>query len=92
MPHLDVYGQDQKDPKLVGLRSWIGAMQERFAGYSHLYSGVYFEPYSPAPMRTTPFEQAAFWLDSIFMLALFPITIPLILFFVMRIPRPPLRI
>ena len=81
----------QEDPKLARLRSWIGTMQERFADYGHLYSGVYFEPHSPAPLRTTPLEQAAFWLGSIFMLTSFPITIPLILFFAIRIPRPTLH-
>jgi glutathione S-transferase len=81
----------QKDPRLRRLRSWIGAMQERSAGYAHLYSGVYFDPPSPAPMRTTALEQAAFWLGSAFMLTSFPITIPLILFFALRVPRRPLK-
>jgi len=72
------------DPKLSRLRTWIGTMQKRFADYGHLYSGVYFEPHSPAPVQTTLLEQTAFWLGSIFMLAAFPITIPLVLFLVMR--------
>ncbi len=77
----------QSDPKLTRLRAWIGAMQRRFADYRHLYSGVYFEPRSPAPLAATSLEQAAFWLGSISMLILFPITIPLILFFASRIQR-----
>jgi glutathione S-transferase len=77
----------QQDPRLTRLRSWIGTMQARFASYPYLYSGVYFDPRSPAPVPTTRIEQAAFWLGSIFMLAAFPVTIPLILFFVVRVPR-----
>jgi hypothetical protein len=77
----------QNDPRLTRLRSWIRAMQERLAGYDHLYSGVYFEPYSPAPVRSTRLERAAFWLGSMSMLMAFPITIPLILFFTIRIRR-----
>ncbi len=73
-----------EDPELTRVRTWIGTMQRRFAGYGHLYSGVYFEPHSTAPMQTTLLERAAFWLGSIFMLACFPITVPLIAFFVMR--------
>ena len=81
----------QNDPRLTRMRSWIGTMQERFADYDHLYSGLYFEPHSPVPMWTTPLERAAFWLGSIFMVALFPITVPMILFFAIRIPRAPLE-
>lgn len=77
----------QEDPELSRMRSWIGAMQERFAGYGHLYSGLYFEPRSPAPSRTTRLEQAVFWLGSIFMLISFPITLPLILFLATRVQR-----
>ena len=79
----------QNDPGLTRLRAWIGRMQERLAGYGHLYSGVYFEPHSPAPEPTTPLEQAAFWLGSLFMLVCLPITLPLILFFAMRAQRGP---
>ena len=81
----------QKDPKLTRLRTWIGRMQERFADYGHLYSGVYFEPHSPPPVRTTRLERAAFWLGSAFMLASFPITISLIAFFAIRVPRTELK-
>lgn len=80
----------QNDPRLERLRTWIGSMQERFADYSHLYSGVYFEPRSPAPIRSSRLEQTAFWLGAVFMVISFPITIPLILFFAIRTPRSPL--
>ena len=81
----------QEDPGLKRLRAWIGTMQERFAGYDHLYSGLYFDPKSPAPIETTALEQAAFWVGPMFMLALFPITIPLILFFAIRARSLPLQ-
>lgn len=77
----------QKDPRLTRMRSWIASMQKRFIGYCHLYSGVYFEPYSPAPEQATHLEQTAFWLGSVVMLVFFPITIPLILFLAIRVPR-----
>jgi hypothetical protein len=77
----------QEDPRLGRMRSWIGTMQQRFAGYGRLYSGVYFEPHAPAPTPTTRVEQAAFWMGSIFMLVSFPITVPLILYFAVRVPR-----
>lgn len=81
----------QEDPKLPRMRAWIAIMQERFAGYPHLYSGVYFEPHSPAPAHASFLEQGAFWFGSIGMLVAFPITIPLILFFAYRIQVAGLR-
>jgi hypothetical protein len=77
----------QTDPRLAQMKTWIGAMQQRFAGYGHLYSGMYFEPRSGAPTPTTGVEQAAFWLGSISMLAFFPITVPLVAFLAIRVPR-----
>lgn len=81
----------QKDPGLTQMRSWIATMQERFMGYRHLYSGVYFKPYSPEPEQSTSLERAAFWLGSAFMIIAFPITIPLIIFFASRIQRKELK-
>jgi hypothetical protein len=79
----------QQDPRLAGMRRWIGAMQERFVGYPHLYSGVYFEPHASAPVPCLPLERAAFWLGTIFMIAAFPITVPLIFYFASRARRRP---
>lgn len=74
----------QHDPRLDRLRVWIGAMQVRFVGYRHLYSGVHFAPHAPAPPPASGLERAAFWLGSAFMWAAFPITIPLVFYFVRR--------
>ncbi len=77
----------QEDPKLARLRAWIGRMQERLAGYAHLYSGVYFEPHSPAPSQTSTLDRTAFWLGSAVMVAAFPITVPLVAFLAIRVRR-----
>jgi glutathione S-transferase len=74
----------QADPRLSGLRAWIGRMQARFEGYEHLYSGVYFAPHSPPPPAARPVDRAAFWLGGVFMVCLFPITVPLIAFLALR--------
>jgi hypothetical protein len=77
----------QEDPKLAQLRAWIGRMQERLAGYAHLYSGVCFEPHSPAPSQTSTLDRTAFWLGSAVMVAAFPITVPLVAFLAIRVRR-----
>ncbi|MFT5112439.1 MAG: glutathione S-transferase [Parasphingorhabdus sp.] len=77
----------QNDPRLVRMRSWIASMQKRFSDYDHLYSGVHFEPYSPSPAQATLLEQAAYWFGLAVMFVFFPITIPLIVFLAMRVPR-----
>lgn len=77
----------QKDSRLNNTRSWIATMQEHFCDYPHLYSGVYFEPYSSAPEHATGLERVAFWLGLTFMLIALPVTIPLIFFFAIRARR-----
>jgi glutathione S-transferase len=81
----------QEEPSLPGMRAWLGNMQERFADYPHLYSGVYFEPQSPAPRRSSALDQAAFWTGAVVMILGFPITIPLVLFLVFRVQKLPSR-
>jgi hypothetical protein len=68
----------QSDPRLTCTRDWIGEMQKYFVDYPSLYSGVYFEPHSSAPEPATSLEQLTFWLGSIFLVALFWITVPLV--------------
>ena len=72
---------------LSRMRSWIATMQQRFTGYRHLYSGVYFEPHSPRPDQSRGFERAAYWVGLTFMIIAFPLTIPLIIFLASRLPR-----
>lgn len=74
----------QSDARLEKLRAWIGAMQERFGGYDHLYSGVYFPPYSKPPSWASPLNRTAFWLGAVFMVGMFPLTVPLVAFLAIR--------
>ena len=53
-------------------------MQKFFADYPSLYSGVYFEPHSAPPQPAAPLDRLAFWLGSVFMIASFWVTVPLI--------------
>lgn len=77
----------QTDPRLGRLREWIGAMQARFSGYRHLYSGICFEPRAPLPPETTLLEKTVFWLGVISMVAAFPLTLPLIAWLASRVRR-----
>lgn len=77
----------QQDQKLAHVRAWITSMQTHFAGYPHLYSGVYFEPHAPQPTPATPLEKTAFWTGLGCMLLAFPITLPAILLLALRVPR-----
>ncbi|NIP16453.1 MAG: hypothetical protein GWM88_17570 [Pseudomonadales bacterium] len=89
--HSSIYvpplGALQADPRLDGLRGWIARMHERFSNYDHLYSGAYFAPHSRRPAWASPPERIAFWLGGAFMIAAFPITIPLVAFLAIRNQR-----
>lgn len=74
----------QSDPGLEKLRAWIGTMQQRFSNYDYLYSGQYFAPHSPPPVRASGLDRVAFWLGALAMIALFPITVPLVAFLAVR--------
>ncbi len=78
----------QSDARLGRLRAWIGAMQERFSDYDHLYSGVYFRPHSKPPRWASPPNRVVFWLGTVFMIAAFPLTVPLVAFLAIRNRRP----
>ena len=77
----------QTAPGLSRVRAWIGAMQERFTDYPHLYSGVYFEPRRPAPARNGTADRIAFWSGAACMFLLWPITLPLVLLLAWRVRR-----
>ena len=81
----------QEEPSLPGMRTWLASMHERFADYPNLYSGVYFEPHFPAPRRSSGLEQAVFWIGAAVMFLGFPMTIPLVMFFVFRVQKLPSR-
>jgi len=74
----------QSDPRLHKVRAWIATMQERFKDYGHLYSSRYFAPYSAPPTWASALDRAAFWLGAAFMIAIFPVTVPLAAFLVVR--------
>ena len=74
----------QSDSRLAKLRAWIGTMQERFNDYDHLYSGAYFAPHSRPPIWASPLERTTFWLGAVVMIAMFPLTVPLVAFLAIR--------
>jgi len=74
----------QSDSRLGKLRAWIGNMQERFKDYDHLYSGAYFAPHSGPPTWASPLQRTVFWLGAVFMIAIFPVSVPLIAFLAIR--------
>ena len=77
----------QSDSELTRLRSWVSLMQKRFAGYEHLYSGMYFDPRCAAPPSTTMLERLAFWLGAGFTWVAAPITIPLARYYTRRVRK-----
>jgi len=74
----------QSDPRLGNLRAWIGTMQAKFSDYDHLYSAVYFPPFSKPPTWATPLNRVSFWLGAAFMFVAFPVTFPLVAFLAIR--------
>ena len=77
----------QSDPRLGRLRAWVGAMQERFKDYGHLYSGAYFAPHSSPRAWSAPRERTAFWLGAVVMVVLAPVTVLLVGFLAVRSRR-----
>jgi hypothetical protein len=72
------------DPRLFLLREWVGTMQQRFADYPHLYSVRYFSPIFAEREPAGKPDQAIFWAGAIFMLLMWPVTIPLVILLAMR--------
>ncbi len=77
----------QTDPRLVEVRAWISTMQKRYEDYPSLYSGRYFQPHSSGPPPAAGLDQFAFWLGAVVSIALAPLTLPAIAFFVYRNTR-----
>lgn len=77
----------RSEPKLDRLRAWISTMQARFADYDHLYTATAFEPRQPEIRPAPPAERFAYWLGLTTMVLAFPVTIPLVLFYVSHIRR-----
>ncbi|MCR9278680.1 MAG: hypothetical protein NXH85_11965 [Pseudomonadaceae bacterium] len=77
----------QHDVRLTDMRQWIGRMQERFRGCSHLYSGRYFEPSLPQPTPADAFQRVIFYLGFTAMCGLFPLTLPLVFVLMRKVPR-----
>ncbi|MEM6999743.1 MAG: glutathione S-transferase N-terminal domain-containing protein [Pseudomonadota bacterium] len=75
------------DPRLTGMRQWLGAMQRRFADYPHMYSGSYFTPPVPQPTRPGRFQQGVFFLGLASMFLALPITLPLVFVLMRKVPR-----
>ncbi len=77
----------QEDPSLERLRTWIAAMQRRFADYSHLHSAGDFDAAGRSIDPASAAERVCFWAGAALMWLAFPITVPLVFFFVTRIRR-----
>ena len=77
----------QFDERLSGLRKWIALMHERFLYYPYLYSSKFFEPLRPYPKSTHISQHVIFFLGILTILIFSPITIPLIIFLMLRTPR-----
>lgn len=84
VPPLETLRETDQLPRL---KQWISRMQGRFADYEHLYTAQYFRPERPALKRSGFLGRALFWLGSLTVLAAFPLTIPLVFFYVNRVRR-----
>lgn len=77
----------QQDDRLTGMRRWIASMHERLSGYAYLYSGGSFEPRKPEPVPSDPLQLGMFYLGLTTMVALFPVTLPLVFVLMRKVPR-----
>jgi glutathione S-transferase len=75
----------RQDPKLQRLREWVGAMQNRFSDYAHLYTAPHFEPRLPEIESATGVERLFYWMGAALVWIAFPITVPLALYFSRRV-------
>ena len=77
----------REDPKLPRLREWIGRMQRRFAGYTHLYTGSYFEPRLPEIEPSPLYERPFYWLGCVLIWLGLPLSLPAVFYFARRVRR-----
>lgn len=80
-----------EDPALDRLRDWVQRMQRHFSGYTHLYSGPYFEPKLPGPEPSAAYERAFYWLGCALMWLALPLTLGVTLLFISRVGKQGLR-
>ena len=73
------------DDRLGKFRSWILTMQERFDNYPYLYSSKYFKSEARLPDNAGLFQRIVFFLGLIVMILLVPLTLPLVLFLMVRV-------
>ena len=73
------------DDRLGKFRSWILTMQERFDSYPYLYSANYFKSEARLPDNAGLFQRIVFFLGLIVMILFIPLTLPLILFLIVRV-------
>ena len=78
----------QDDPRLNKIRTWIAAMQARFADYEHLYSSRFFHPSVKSAESATVTDRTVFWLGALTMFILFPVTVPLVAILAGKVKRP----
>jgi hypothetical protein len=78
----------QDDPRLNKIRTWIAAMQARFADYEHLYSSRFFHPSVKPAESATVTDRTVFWLGALTMFILFPVTVPLVAILAGKVKRP----
>lgn len=77
----------QNDERLTGMRRWIATMHQRFSGYPYLFSGDCFEPKLPTPVPASYVQQGIFFLGLLTMFAMLPVTLPLVLVLMRKVPR-----
>ena len=73
------------DDRLGKFRSWILTMQERFDNYPYLYSANYFKSEARLPDNAGLLQRIVFFLGLIVMILLIPLTLPLVLFLMIRV-------
>lgn len=77
----------QNDKRLEEVRNWISIMHERFKDYPYLHSGAYFEPIIAKSRSTAFLQRLIFHFGMIAMIIGFPLTLPLVIWCMRKVPR-----